>query len=180
MNTNTIEYNIESEDSCDHWKYLQPKGKNVLDLGCGRWCDRNGSWDNLIYEEFSPIYIGLNGAKKVIGVDASIHEIDFFNERTSDKELYTFIHDTIDTPEQIKCLIAQYNINFIKCDIEGAEINFFPFTKDDFSHIDMFAVEYHTDAIRDVFYEKLPQWGFSITAHGKMWVDGMGVIYAKK
>jgi hypothetical protein len=177
---NIIEYNIESEDSSDHWRYLQPKGKNVLDLGCGRWCSREGSWDNLVYEEFSPIYIGLSGAKKVIGIDASINEIEFFNKRSCNEEQFTFIHDTISSPEQIKYLINEYNINCIKCDIEGSEIQFFPFTKDDFSHIDMFAVEYHTDAIKDIFYEKLPQWGFNITAHGKMWIGGMGVIFAAK
>jgi len=176
-----IEYNIETEDSSIHWKYLKPAGKNVLDLGCGRWCDRNGSWDNLDPAEFSPIWLGAQGARKVVGVDSSVNEINIMNDLTKGKaEVFTFIYQSITSPEQLKHLINLFDINVIKSDIERAETNFFHFTKEDFSKIEAFAVEYHEHYIKDMFLAKLPEWGFNITVHGKLWVDGFGVLFAEK
>lgn len=176
-----LEYNIETEDSSIHWKYLNPQGKNVLDLGCGRWCDRNGNWDNLDASEFSPIWLGANGAQKVVGVDTSVNEINIMNELTRGQaEKFTFLHMSIDNSQQLKDLIRLFKINVIKSDIERAETNFFSFTKDDFAPIDSFAVEYHEHYIKDMFLAKLPEWGFKVTVHGKLWVDGFGVLFAEK
>lgn len=176
-----ITYKIESEDSSIHWKYLKPNNRTVLDLGCGRWCSREGSWEGLIHDEFSPIYIANNGAKKVIGVDASKNEIDYFNSTTTDQsDKFTFIHLSISSPEQLKSLIKEHNIDMIKSDIEGYEINFLSFTKEDLSDIQSFAVEYHSHAIKDMFVNKLEEWGFKIVVHGELWVDGMGVLFAEK
>jgi hypothetical protein len=175
-----IEFNIESEDSSDHWRHLDPKGKNFLDLGCGRWCSREGSWDGLLHEEFSPIWIGENGANKVVGVDSSINEINYFNENNTDKDKFIFIHESINNEDQLKDLIKKYDINAIKCDIEGYEIHFLNFSKEDLKNINVFAVEYHSHDIKNKFTEKLNYWGFNIYAHGKLWIDGLGVLFAKK
>lgn len=176
-----IEFNIESEDSSDHWQHFKPKFKRVLDLGCGRWCTREGSWENLDPYEFSPIYFVKQGAKYLAGIDTSIHEINLMKEMTAPyMDHFTFIHDTIESPEQIKKYIKDYQINAIKSDIEGAEIHFYSFTKEDFVSIDLFAIEYHSDEIKNTFLKKLPEWGFEVYAIGRLWTDGMGVIFAKK
>jgi hypothetical protein len=177
-----IEFTIESENSSDHWSYIDPAGKNVLDLGCGRWCSREGSWDNLDPNEFSPIWLANKGAKILIGVDASINEIDIFNELTKNntKTDFVFIHQIISSPEQIKDLLIKYNIDIIKCDIEGAESNFYSFNTDDLKNVTTFAIEYHSEDIKNAFIIKLSEWGFTIVSHGKLWNSGLGVLFAKK
>jgi hypothetical protein len=176
-----IKFKIQSEDSSDHWRYLKPEGRNVLDLGCGRWCSREGSWDNLIHNEFSPIYIANNGAKKVIGVDASQNEIDYFNAtETGAVDKFKFIHLSISSPEQLKSLILENDIDMIKSDIEGYETNFLSFTNEDLIRIKSFAVEYHSHDIKDAFINKFKDWGFVIVAHGELWVDGLGVLFAER
>jgi SAM-dependent methyltransferase len=176
------EFDINTEDSSDHWSPLLVSGKNVLDLGCGRWCSREGSWDNLNPNEFSPIWLANSGAKRVVGVDTSINEINYFNDLTKDRTdtEFTFIHQTINSSEQILDLITKYDINVIKCDIEGAETLFYSFTAADFNNIVSFALEYHNKDIKDNFLTKLPEWGFKVQTHGKLWIGDMGVLFAEK
>ena len=174
-------FKIESEDSSDHWRFLKPEGRVVLDLGCGRWCTREGSWENLVHEEFSPIYLSKMGAKKIIGVDTSKNEIDYFNETTkNESNKFLFLELEINSPEQLKKLIFDHNIDMIKSDIEGYETNFLSFTKEDLLNIKYFAVEYHSHSIKNSFIEKFREWGFDITANGELWVDGLGVLFAEK
>jgi len=186
-------FNIETEDANIHWKFLKPAGKVVMDLGCGRWCARDGNWDSSIINisEFSSIWMAIKGAEKVIGIDAEAPEIEFFNKLnqliTSHplateklRKLFTFEHQPITSPEILKMLLKKYDPQVIKCDIERAEEHFDSFNAEDLSNVEQFAVEYHAHDIRDNFLKKFSEWGFTVSAHGIMWVDGFGVLFAEK
>lgn len=170
-----LDYYIPNEDASVHWKYFNPKGKNVLDLGCGRW-------DASSAEEYSPIWIYNQGAIQVIGIDGDPREIEIMKEITSDKtDKFTFINDRIGMPDQVKDYIKKFNINAIKSDIEGAERVFIDgFSKEDFYCIDLFSVEYHGAELRDLLIQKIPTWGFTITVHGKLYAPNYGVLFCEK
>jgi SAM-dependent methyltransferase len=168
-----IEYEIKSENSSDHWKYFNVQNKNVLDLGCGRW-------DVTDINEMTPFYFYKQGATKVIGVDASEDEIRFLNENILSKDQINFIHSSIDTEIQIRSLIQEHNINALKSDIENNEWLFFNFTKEDFENISNFAVEYHNHSYKQEFLNRYENWGFKLKAHGKLWIEGLGVLFFEK
>lgn len=148
-----IEYIIENEDSSNHWRYFDVRGKNVLDLGCGRWNMPNK-------DEYSSVYFVNKGASKVIGVDSNNEEIDYFNSQILENSL--FIEERINDEEKIKSLIVNHNITALKCDIEGDEIFLSKLTKKDLEHVKEIAIEFHSEELRDIFMLKLLEWGFEI------------------
>ena len=77
---NKIElFNIENEHASDSLRFLNPKNKNILDLGCGRHTDRNGNW-TLPSDEYTPIFCALREAKKIVGVDSRETEKVYYDE----------------------------------------------------------------------------------------------------
>ncbi len=176
---NMKKFIIESEDSSIHWPNVEVKDKIVLDLGCGRWCNRYGG-ENTNFKEFSPIYFSDIGAKKVIGVDASNGEIDFFKDKTIGNIKFEFIHKKIENKQDLLDLIKNNKIQVIKCDIEGAEENFYEITKEDLSEVSYFALEYHDEKIREKFISLFDNWGFTIESEGLLWGENVGVLFAKK
>ena len=144
---NTINYIIKSEDSTDHWPYFDVDNHNVLDLGCGRWHTPD-------FEQLSPIYFSKK-ANLVIGVDCSQDEINFFNDKTKDNPKFTFISECINNSKQVIDMISKYNITALKCDIEGAEEALLDLTKEDLSVIKEFAIEFHSDFLKEEFKKKV-------------------------
>jgi SAM-dependent methyltransferase len=173
MNSDFVEWDIKTENSSEHWKHFEVKNKNVLDLGCGRWCVSE-------LQEMSPFYIYNQGANKVVAIDGNSADIAFFLEHNTNKEKIIFETSFIQDAQQIKNLIKEHNIQAIKCDIEGWEQLFYSFTKEDFENISSFAVEYHDLTIKDQFIGLSNEWGFALTAHGKLWVNNMGVLIFNK
>lgn len=168
-----IDYEIKSENSSDHWVHFNVQNKNVLDLGCGRW-------DVTDINEMTPFYFYKQGAAKVIGIDANEDEIKFLNENTLNKDQINFIHSSIGSEEQIKSLIRDHDIGALKSDIESNEWLFFNFSKEDFKNISSFAVEYHNHFYKQEFLNRYQNWGFQLKAHGKLWIDGLGVLFFEK
>jgi hypothetical protein len=173
MNNNFIEWEIKTENSSDHWQYFNVKNKNVLDLGCGRWEIQD-------LNEMTPFYFYNKGANKVLAFDANPAEIEFLCANNIDKEKIIFKAAFIQDGQQIKKIIQDQKIQAIKCDIEGGEGVFYNFTKNDFKDISSLAVEYHSSVILDSFMDRYEKWGFHLTAHGKLWIDGMGVLFLDK
>lgn len=132
---------INSEEPKDHWWFLKPQGKIVLDLGCGKF-----------YSSISTAQWFLDeGAAQVIGVDLSkepIEDIRFKAYATgvgSKNDLEYFL---------------EYAPNIIKCDIEGAEryfehINIVPLS------LTQFAVEYHDAETKKICEDQIVKWGFT-------------------
>jgi hypothetical protein len=171
-----INHTIDSENSEHHWAHMETTNKILIDLGCGR----HGTD---ILNQSSSIYLGEKGATRVIGVDASQSEINYFNENNPNPEKYLFLCRFIDSPEIIKSLISEYSATAIKCDIEGHEQNFYSLTKEDMENIEELSIEYHDYHILDRIKEKIQEWGFSIHAEGKFgFVDApqMGVLFTRK
>lgn len=168
-----IEWDIKTEDSSDHWSHFDVRNKNVLDLGCGRW-------DVKELNEMTPFYFYNNGANKVLALDANMSEVQFFVENNPNKEKITFGHGLITKDETVKKLIHEHNIQAIKCDIEGSEVLFFNFTREDFKPITSFALEYHNHGIKEEFLKRYSDWGFKLKAHGNLWIDGLGVLFFEK
>lgn len=173
-------YSILSEDSKFHWEFFNVSNKNVLDLGCGRH-QTSG------LENHSPTYFVLKGANAVIGVDISQEEIDYYNQNTKNVEAYKdsalFICTKIDGPEIILRLIKEYNINAIKCDIEGYETSFYSITKEDLYGVEEVAIEYHELDIRENILNKFSEWGFKVVIEGKFGfvsAPQMGVLFGRK
>jgi hypothetical protein len=172
-----INHGISSERSQDHWPFFEVKGKNVLDLGCGR----HQTYD---INDHSPTYFLNKGANLVVGIDASKEEVDYYNNYDFNLKSKLIVEQKfINSPEEILSLIKSHDITAIKCDIEGGEINLYPLTKTDLDKIEEIAIEYHTDEIKDNISKKLQEWGFVIKAEAVFTychAPGMGVIFAEK
>jgi hypothetical protein len=152
---------IFSENSSDHWPFLNVVGMNVLDLGIGRWSTTD-------INEASPIYFKHKTANKIIGVDSDKNEVEFFRnyftEHFRDKSI--FINAYINTPKELFLLISENNINSIKCDIEGAEINLFKLKLQEFPNLHHVAIEYHSPLLlKQLVNSNNNEWKFKIINH---------------
>ena len=111
---------IFSENSSDHWPFLNVNGLNVLDLGIGRW-----GVDKI--EETSPVFFKNKNAKKIIGIDCNNKEVHFFKKYFSDnyQDESDFRCLYIKRSTDLSLLLSENDINAIKCDIEREEVNIF-------------------------------------------------------
>lgn len=169
-----IDYTINSENSSDHWIHFNIAGKNVLDLGCGRW-------NTTDFHESSPIFFAKK-ANLVVGVDCSQDEINFYEEKTKGDSKFVFKHQYINNSSQVKEMITKYNITALKCDIEGAEEYLLDLTKDDLKSIDELAIEHHNEKLKHEFTNKVVEWGFNIKIKSNFMniPDYMGVLFCNK
>ena len=108
-----FKWNIQKEEASDSLRFYEPKDKNVLDLGCGRW---GGVADP---NEYTPIFAYNRGAKVVVGVDDRSGEKPFYEEYFAQNfpgSVSHFYTLSIQNPEQVKELIEKHDINYIKID----------------------------------------------------------------
>lgn len=169
-------HDILSENSEHHWTYSNVKNQILLDLGCGRHDTHD------LYQS-SAIYLGEQGALKVIGIDMRGEEIDYFNSVNPDIKKYTFICKGINSSDDIREVLQTYHPTAIKCDIEGYETKFFEISKEEMVNIVDFSIEYHDLTTRDVMITKLNEWGFNIHTEGKfafVHAPQMGVLFCTK
>jgi SAM-dependent methyltransferase len=167
-------YTIDDERSCYHWPFFNVKNKRVLDIGCGRW-----GLDEL--DQNSPIYFSNNGASLVVGIDGNIDEINYFKQQVGDNSKYNFIHLHIHNATPIIDIIKNYNIEAIKCDIEGDEILLTDMTREDLKNVTEFALEYHSNELRDIYLSKMIEWGFAVNRDIKFGTTNyMGVLFCSK
>jgi SAM-dependent methyltransferase len=169
-----IDYIIESENSSEHWPHFDVKDKVVLDLGCGRWYTTD-------FAELSPIYFAKT-AKLVVGVDCSGDEINFYKDVTKDNSKYVFESICINNVDQVTQLLKDYKVTAFKCDIEGAEEVLLHLTKEDLKDVEEFAIEYHSEALKQAFLSKVEEWGFTIKVKASFarTPEYMGVYFCSK
>lgn len=155
---------ITSEEPIDHWGFLKVKDKIVLDLGCGKFHSTIST----------PEWFIQNGAQKVIGIDLS-------SEFEYDKFIYHAM--AIENSQQIKGLIETYKPHIIKADIEGAEIHFNNVDISDLGVISEIAIEYHSNELMELIFNKLADWEFALVNIYQLFdieTERMGVIHAVK
>ena len=172
-----INHSIISERSQDHWPYFNVKEKNVLDLGCGRH-------QTYQKEDHSPCYFLDQGATKVIAVDASREEVNYYISiyGTENPKFYIECVE-ISNATQVLDYINTHEITALKCDIEGYETALYDITKDQMGNITDIAVEYHDNDRRENILRKYNEWGFELIAEGLFTychAPNMGVLFAKK
>lgn len=167
------EFEIKSEDPAIHWPadIINVDGKNVLDLGCGRWESKS-------FNDSTPGYFLEQGARNVYGVDSSEDEIKYFRSIHCNNAKFACLK--VETKDQLIAMINHFNIDVIKSDIEGKELLFLQFTKEDVKNIQSFYIEYHGHPVRNYIKDKLLELGYNITHDGKLWIDGFGVLFANK
>jgi hypothetical protein len=169
-------YHIFSENSSIHWLPFDTKDKVILDFGCGR----GGVTD---YDEYGPIWFKKVGAKKIIGVDGSQEEINFFTESTQNDKTFTFIQKMILSKADVESILEQYpEVSAIKIDIEGAEKEFCDIDSRYLRNVSEIAIEYHSPSLKQRSLEKILEWGFNLHTIGDF--DGsdehQGVLFARK
>lgn len=142
---------IESENPEHHWCFLQAKDQIVLDLGCGFYLIEP-NWEN------TPQYFINKGAKKVIGVEPTVHDV---NVLTASFPGHNFYVDSIDSSEKLEKYINDNNVTSLKMDIEGHETVFIN-SKDTFPTLKYVAIESHSKELLNNVIKKLISLNFTI------------------
>lgn len=156
-----IHEQTNSEKPSLHWGHIKCKNKIALDLGCGRWETveyRDPSWPT------TPEWLIELGASKVIAFDIDPNEINWYNENITPKIPVTAIHASIDSVQTIRDIMATYQPKVIKCDIEGYERVFLELSDEEFTSIDFYALETHSDELYNAFIDKFNTLGYEIIA----------------
>jgi SAM-dependent methyltransferase len=151
---------IDTENPVEHWRYINVENRNVLDLGCGRWEEvekRDQTWPT------TPEYFILNGAKKVVGIDLSEIEIQWFKNKYLDDPRYSFINEHLNSSQKIEELINQIKPECIKCDIEGGEQYLLTMHKDIFCSIKEYYIETHSYNLLRLAIKAFEYYKYNIT-----------------
>lgn len=141
-----------------HWpnQYLNVKNKIVLDLGCGNI----GQLDTLSFPS-TPEHLINNGAKQVIALDTNQSDIQYLKSKIN-SSIGVFLHESLNSSEQLKNLISKYNINAIKSDCEGGEIFIFSLDDETFKLIDEYYIETQNPMLHALAMQKLNSCGYKI------------------
>ena len=191
--------------SANHLEDSLRKSDNWLDIGAniGAFCVRASEYVNLIVAaEPEPnnvdalnTNIGLNECKNIVVEELAVVGDDRSSVHLALSNSYSSTHrvgkvrgrETIEVPAMgINELVDQYDINKIKCDCEGSELEIFQAI--DWNPIDEVIFEYHFSFIRDrpwVHYfnilETLEKEGFDILRgprkESKSW---HAIVWAKR
>jgi hypothetical protein len=154
METKITRVNVENPEF--HWEFINVKGKRVLDLGCGDF----GNAVNLPYITTAEYFLD-NGASYVLGVDLDAGDISRINNHLGSK--LELRNENITSPDQIKNLIIENQIQIVKSDIEGGEIHLLEMSDEDFSQIEEYYIETHNTSLESGFVDKLTRCGYIIT-----------------
>lgn len=140
---------IWDEEPSVHWNFFYCLNKTVLDLGCG------------YIENCTPTplyFLRDQKAKHVVGVDCDRTSIERL--RALELQNFTLIEDTIDSADKIKALMAQFQPQIVKIDIEGAEALLGKIDAETMKCVQQIAIEYHDNFTRLVSDKILREWGF--------------------
>ena len=133
-----------------HWPVSieKIKDKVILDCGCGSdGYKRDEPWIS------TPEYWHDLGAKKIIGVEPNLNDIEHITKKLKQKSgigEFEFINDMITSPEQLSSLIQKNNVNFVKSDMETGERHFLNVSDKIFSTVDDYIIEVHDDSKLDL------------------------------
>jgi len=144
---------IQNEDPNVHWGFLNPRGKVVLDLGCG-----------INNDQFLPTpmwFIQEKGAKKVIGVDGNPQSYQWFRQNYNVQNFISFM-DMVDRYEKFEFYFDYFKPQVVKMDVEGSEIFMNAFRNDLFDTVEEIGIEIHSYPCLIAVESKLKENGFKI------------------
>lgn len=150
---------INTENSKEHWEFINVKDRIVLDLGCGRWdkMERvDSSWLT------TPEHFIFNGAKKVIAVDIDPIEINWFKNKFIQNTQYEFLLKPINSATDIVSLYNEYQPNCVKSDIETGEKFLLLLDQDIFSSVDEYYIETHGHDLYENFLKHFQKFNYKI------------------
>ena len=140
-----------TEHPKEHWEFIECNGQVAVDLGCGRWEKvehREPDWPT------TPEWLAQRGASHVYAFDIDPEEIVWYNTNIDINNPITTIHKGINSVEDVRWIMNEYNPKIVKSDIEGAESYILELTDEEFSKVDLWAVETHSDFLEKSFIEK--------------------------
>jgi hypothetical protein len=149
---------VNNENPNEHWQFVDVKDRVVVDLGCGRWEHieyRDPEWPT------TPEYWIQQGASSVIGIDADLNEIRWFEDQLPESE-FKFSCNYINSIESMQHVIETYSPNCIKCDIEGGEVFLFNLPDEIFCLVDEYYIETHGDEMYNMCLNKLESCNYEI------------------
>lgn len=169
---------INTENPKEHWEFIDCYNKIVLDLGCGRWEHveyRDPSWPT------TPEYLIQKGASKVYALDSDPNEYQWFKSTFKDNGKIIPLLGKISSTEDAIEIIKKYKPDTIKMDIEGFEEAFLNVPDEQFSTVNFYAIETHSDDLYNKFIEKFNKCEYEITAILELThAYNMKVIFCKK
>jgi len=148
---------VNSEDPNYHWEFVNVKNKRVLDLGCGDF----GGVGKLPYTTTLEYFL-IKEASFVLGVDVDISDLESIKLLETKYPNFNIICSMISSPDQIKYLITNYDIQILKSDIEGHEVNIFNLDDETFTLIEEYYIETHSDELYNQCIDKLTNCGYEI------------------
>lgn len=167
-----------SENPSEHWGFIECEGKVALDLGCGRWEHveyRDPSWPT------TPEWLLIQGASEVHAYDIDLNEVNWYNTTLSPTKNITAYHKGIEKVDDLREILQLHNPKVVKCDIEGYESTFLELTDEEFSSIDQYALETHSDDLYNRFTERFKSLGYEIIATVELThAPPMKALFAKK
>ena len=151
----TVITKIDVEEPHIHWEHINVQNKRVLDLGCGDF----GRAMDLPYPTTAEYFI-QEGASYVLGIDGNSGDIGQLLKNTGDKLEVRYL--MINSPNQIFELITNNQIQIVKSDIEGAEEHLLTMDDADFSLVEEYYIETHSDVLETGFLEKFARCGYNV------------------
>lgn len=147
-----IKFHVEDENPFNHWDHLIVKNQVVLDLGCGK---------HYIQDDWmtTPEFFLHKGAKKVVGVDPHIDDIEYYKQVHPDS---LFFKDCVLSADHLDSYMNNYDVTAVKMDIEGHERHLIE-SASTYPNIKHISVETHN---RELFHNvmmRLIDLGFEIT-----------------
>jgi len=164
---------IKTENPDEHWGFLNPKDKVVLDLGCGINNDQ--------YLPTPMWFIMERKASKVIGVDGNPQSYEWFKTNYNVKNFISFM-DLVDRYEKFEFYFDYFKPQVVKMDVEGSEILMNAFQNHLFDNVEEIGIEYHSFPCLISIEGKLKENGFKMDYYKFEHLDleHQGVLYGTR
>jgi len=138
----------------DHWPVdlINVRDKVVLDLGCGN----DGNLSSFDWPS-TPEHFIANGAKKIIGIEINAKDIKYLSNKI-DPSIGVFSAPYLD----VEGLIKVNDIEVVKCDNEGGEVELFNLPMQVFRLVDEYYIETHNQSINELAKAKFAEYNYEI------------------
>lgn len=167
-----------TEHPKEHWEFIDCEGKVAIDLGCGRWEKvekRDPDWPT------TPEWLVQRGALHVYAFDIDPEEVAWYNANVDPTQQVTTQLKGIYTVEDAREIWNTYKPKVVKCDIEGYESAILDLTDEEFSTVDLWALETHSNELEDRFKARFRQCGYELFGYIYLThATHVRVLFAKK